>query len=249
HSQMLQNEGQFRQYYRMSFRSFEKLLRLLAPSFRVNESQSRRRTRGDVPLSPVNKLQMFFSWLAGYSFHPVRMLAGGSKSAFYISISQVMDAIQAHDELQLQIPTTEYEQRESAKAFARLVNIPVLIGCVGAVDGWLCCMQVPSRREVNCVSFFFSGHYQRYGVNVQACVDHRSRFTAVTSASPGGMGDALAFTQWGLSSVVESFPVGLYLVGDNAYLNGNALLTPFTRPQTASHSTTTGYIETTSTFI
>ncbi|OWZ09278.1 hypothetical protein PHMEG_00018044, partial [Phytophthora megakarya] len=50
-------------------------------------------------------------------------------------------------------------------------------------------------------------------------------------ASPGGMGDALAFTRWELSSVVESFLVGLYLVGDNAYSNGNTLLTPFTRPQ------------------
>ncbi|OWZ06817.1 hypothetical protein PHMEG_00020882 [Phytophthora megakarya] len=212
HSQLLLNEGQFRQYYRMSFRSFEKLL------LRVDESQSCRRTRGDEPLSPVNKLQMSISWLAGYSFHPVRALAGASKPAFYISIHQVMNAIQAHDELQLQFPKPEYEQRESANVFARLVNTPVLIGSV----------------EVNRVSSFFSGHYQRYGVNVQ----HHSRFTAVTTASPGGMGDALAFTRWELSSIVESFPVGLYLVGANAYSNGNALLTPFTRPQTASHSKT-----------
>ncbi|OWZ06946.1 hypothetical protein PHMEG_00020726 [Phytophthora megakarya] len=59
---------------------------------------------------------MFISWLVGYSFHPVRVLAGANKPAFYIGIHQ-------------------YEQRESAKAFARLVNTPVLIGCVGAVDG------------------------------------------------------------------------------------------------------------------
>ncbi|OWZ03946.1 hypothetical protein PHMEG_00024242 [Phytophthora megakarya] len=109
HSQLLLNEGQFRQYYMMSFRSYEKLLRLLAPSLRVDESQSLRRTRGDEPLSPVNKLQMSISWLAGYSFHPVRALAGASKPAFYISNHQIMDAIQAHDELQLHFPTTEYE--------------------------------------------------------------------------------------------------------------------------------------------
>ncbi|KAF4134823.1 hypothetical protein GN958_ATG16079 [Phytophthora infestans] len=39
HSQLLLNEGQFRQYYRMSFRSFEKLVRMLGPSLRVDEAQ------------------------------------------------------------------------------------------------------------------------------------------------------------------------------------------------------------------
>ncbi|KAF4142396.1 DDE superfamily endonuclease [Phytophthora infestans] len=53
------------------------------------------------------------------------------------------------------------------------------------------------------------------------------------------MGDALAFMRWELSSLVESFPVGLHLVGDNAYSNSNTLLTPFTRPQTASQSNAT----------
>ncbi|KAF4045778.1 hypothetical protein GN244_ATG01823 [Phytophthora infestans] len=55
HSQLLLNEGQFRQYYRMSFRSFEKLVRMLGPSLRVDEAQSRRRT-GTEPLSSVNKI-------------------------------------------------------------------------------------------------------------------------------------------------------------------------------------------------
>ncbi|GMF42254.1 unnamed protein product [Phytophthora fragariaefolia] len=150
-----------------------------------------------------------------------------------------MDAIEAHDEMQLCFPTTRFEQHKAAKSFADLVKSPVLLGCVGAIDGWLCCIQVPSRKEVNCVSPFFSGHYQRYGVNVQACVDHRSHFTVISSASPGGMGDALAFTRWELSSIVDDFPVGLFLAGDNASKNTNKLLTPFTRPQTASHSKST----------
>ncbi|KAF1783586.1 hypothetical protein GQ600_7599 [Phytophthora cactorum] len=37
----------------------------------------------------------------------------------------------------------------------------------------------------------FSGHYQCYGVNVQACDDHHCRFTAIATKCPEGMGDAL----------------------------------------------------------
>lgn len=177
---------------------------------------------------------MLVSWLAGYSFHPVRVLSGTSKTGFYDSIHQVMDAIIAHDELQLRFPVTEESLQQSAAGFARRSKNRVLVGCIGAIDGWLCRIQVPRRTEVKRVTSFFSGHYQCCGVNVQACVDHHSRFTAVTCYSPGGMGDALAFLRWKLSRIVEEFPVGLFLAGDNAYSNSNKLLTPFTRPQTTN---------------
>ncbi|KAG6955632.1 hypothetical protein JG688_00011795 [Phytophthora aleatoria] len=110
-------------------------------------------------------------------------------------------------------------------------------GCIGAIYGWLCPIRVPRKTEVTRVRGFFSGHYQRDGVNVQACCDHLSRFTAVSCSSPGGTGDAVAFLKWRLSLVVNNLPSGLYVVGDNAYTNSNHLLTPFLRPRisTAAH--------------
>ncbi|KAF1772374.1 hypothetical protein GQ600_18305 [Phytophthora cactorum] len=47
-------------YYRMSFRSFEELVRLLTPSLHVDTLQYRRRT-GVYPVSPVSKVQMCLS--------------------------------------------------------------------------------------------------------------------------------------------------------------------------------------------
>ncbi|OWY97381.1 hypothetical protein PHMEG_00032103, partial [Phytophthora megakarya] len=146
------------------------------PNLVVDETQSHRRTCID-SLSPVNNVQMCILWLAGYSFYPVRVLSESSRIVIYNSIHEVMDAIQAQDELQLR-------------------------------NEWL----------------LFSGHYQCYGINVQACVDHYSRFTAIASKCPGGMGDALAYEKWNLSEITDELLVGLYLVGDNAYSNN--LLTP-----------------------
>ncbi|ETK88716.1 hypothetical protein F441_07196 [Phytophthora nicotianae CJ01A1] len=177
---------------------------------------------------------MCLRWLGWGSHHDVRSNSGVSVAAFYASIHQIVDGIIAHPELQFEFPTSEPAQRHAAKAFERLSNSCTIKGCVGAVDGWLCPIRVPQKKEVSRVRSFFSGHYQRYGVNVQACCYHLSRFTAVTCSSPGGTGDAVAFLKWRLSAIVKDLPKGLYIVGDNVYTSTNQLLTPFPRPRIIS---------------
>ncbi|ETO81929.1 hypothetical protein F444_03844 [Phytophthora nicotianae P1976] len=230
HGGLLVDEGQFQKCYKMSYESFMALATKLDPYLRVDEKQSRNRT-GVEPISPVNKLHMCLRWLGGGSYHDIRVTSGVSVSAFYASIHEVVDTIVDHPDLQLQFPSTIATQRYAAKQFENLSSSRVLKGCVVAIDGWLCPIRVPKKDEVSRVRSFFSGHYRRYGVNVQACCDHLSRFTAVACSSPGGTGDAVAFLKWRLSSVVSKFPAGLYVVADNAYTNTNQLLTPFPRPR------------------
>ena len=40
---------------------------------------------------------------------------------------------------------------------------------------------------------YFSGHYQTYGINVQAACDHKCRFAYAALAAPGGANDIAAF--------------------------------------------------------
>ncbi|ETM55567.1 hypothetical protein L914_01235, partial [Phytophthora nicotianae] len=145
----------------------------------------------------------------------IRTNSGVSVGAFYASIHQVVDALIAHPDLKLLFPTTLPQQRHAARAFKQLSGSQMMKGCVGAVDGWLCPIRVPRKKDVARVSSFFSGHYQRYGVNAQVCCDHFSRFTTVTCSSAGGTGDAVAFLKWRLSTVVNDLPDGLYVVGDS----------------------------------
>ncbi|KAF1788834.1 hypothetical protein GQ600_26874 [Phytophthora cactorum] len=63
-------------------------------------------------------------------------------------------------------------------------------------------LEYPEARSV-VVLHLFSGHYQRYGVNVQACADYRCRFTAMSCPAPEGRNDAVAFLQWTLSRVIK----------------------------------------------
>jgi hypothetical protein len=46
----------------------------------------------------------------------------------------------------------------------------------------------PSSAVGNVISYF-SGHYQRYGLNVQAIVDHLGGFLYIAATAPGSQPD------------------------------------------------------------
>jgi hypothetical protein len=61
------------------------------------------------------------------------------------------------------------------------------------------------------VSACFSGHYQRYGLNVQATCDHKCPFLYVAVAAPGGQPDINAIRILGLYDLLRKLPLGYYL--------------------------------------
>jgi hypothetical protein len=156
HFGRLLQESQFDQYYRMSIRSFEKLLQLIAPQLKINARSSKNRTGID-SVSPENQLQMTLSFLGGGRFHEIRSLAGTSKAFFYTIIYRVMDAICSNDALRMKFPSTQQEIIEARQGFQSISTNGILTGCVGAIDGWLCTIKVPSAKECGKVRSFFSG--------------------------------------------------------------------------------------------
>ena len=55
----------------------------------------------------------------------------------------------------------------------------IMQGCVGAIDGYFQHVQAPCRKEVGNVEAYYSGHYEDYGVNLQACVKSDLSFTTM----------------------------------------------------------------------
>jgi hypothetical protein len=150
---------------------------------------------------------------------------------FYGLIHAVMDAINTALELQPRFPITQAELAKAADGFECRSSNGIIRGCIGAIDGWLCPIRVPKQTECGRVISFFSGHYQTYGLNVQACADHHSRFTAFSIRSPGGMNDALAYTAWDLSKVLSEMDGAYFVAGDNAYTQQPHLMTPYNKAQ------------------
>ena len=68
---------------------------------------------------------------------------------------------------------------------------------------------MPSKSETGNVKAYFSGHYQTYGINVQAACDHKCRFVCAVLAATGGANDIAAFkkhssVRWFKSCLSES---------------------------------------------
>jgi hypothetical protein len=86
----------------------------------------------------------------------------------------------------------------------------------------------PVASEVGNVKSFFSGHYQTYGINVQAACDSNCKFVSVNIAAPGGTNNIAAFRKTPLAEIVANrIPVGKFVIGDNAYTCCEHLQTPF----------------------
>jgi hypothetical protein len=208
----------------MSIVSFEKLLSMIAPKLKINATYSKNRTGID-PVTPENQLQLTLSWLGGGRYHDIRALAGTSKTYFFAVVNRVIDAICSTDALRLKFPTTGAEIYTARKGFQNISSNGILTGCVGAIDGWLCQIKVPTTKECGRVRSFFSGkliqfflgHYQCYGINVQACCDYDSRFTALGVNSPGGRNDAVAYLEWDLKNRIDALPDTVYVAGSFGY--------------------------------
>ena len=96
-----------------------------------------------------------------------------------------------------------------------------IVNCVGAVDGYLMAINVPSRSEVGNVRSYFSGHYQKYGLNIQAVCDSSCMFTYFVVSGPGSTNDRVAIHHildgLSLHQRIEALPGTYVIAADAAY--------------------------------
>ncbi|MBV5267579.1 MAG: transposase family protein, partial [Burkholderiaceae bacterium] len=229
HAEELLQEGDvaFRRLYRMTHASFVKLCSYIHPFVTMDESMSRRRTGGKGPITTELALHCLLRWLSGGSHLDIRLCVGISTASFYRIVYKCISAILRVDELGYDFPTSEDEISEASNNFARCSTNNVVQGCVAALDGMLLRIHTPASKETGNVKAYFSGHYQDYGINVQAACDSECRFVYATLAAPGGANDIAAYRKTSLARKIESLPLGKFVVGDNAYVCTEHLLTPF----------------------
>ena len=141
--------------------------------------------------------------------------------------SVCVNAILRVRELEYHFPSTDIEISNAAREFNRVSNHRVVDGCVACVDGMLLWINTSKEVETDNPKSFFSGHYQDYGINVQAACDSHCRFVYAALAAPGGANDIFAYRRCTLETQIERLPLGKYVIGDNAYVCTEHLLTPF----------------------
>ena len=115
-------------------------------------------------------------------------------------------------ELWITWPFTKEWQIKCASGITSISSNCALHECVAVLDGYH--LQTTTLHNV---WSYFSGHYQTYGVIIQAACDHNCHFLFIGVAGPGAMGGQQAVVECGLSKLVESTFRLLYCIGDCAY--------------------------------
>ena len=106
--------------------------------------------------------------------------------------------------------------------------IKMLNGHIGAMDGWFPRTEMPGD-QVNQTDYY-SGHYQAYGLNVQAMCDPNLLFTYIAVAGPGKINDNRAFSRLrDLQNWMQSLPPPwCFVSADCAYGLNRRVMIPFT---------------------
>ena len=124
-------------------------------------------------------------WLSGGRYADIRDWAKISESSFYRIHDLFLDAVinSDNDSLAIEWPDTEAKLRPVALAFQAKSENNVFTKCVGAMDGML--VKITQPKFVANPRCYFSGHYECFGVNIQAVCDAFLRFTYVGTGGPG----------------------------------------------------------------
>ena len=230
HVAQLAEEGPqaFLRMYRLQPQTFTKLCSILDPFLRKDVVKACNRSGSNKgPITTEIALHCLLRWLGGGSYLDIRISVGISIPSFYRVLHLCMDAILLCDEFEISFPSTETDLQAAADGFKSISSHGIIDGCVGCLDGILLKIQTPTSKEVGNVKSFFSGHYQTYGINVQAACDFHCCFISVCIAAPGGANDIAAFRKTPLYTIINKLPIGKYIIGDNAYICSENLLTPF----------------------
>lgn len=213
----------FRRHLRMDYSSFCKLLSLI-DVHQKEVDPVMAFLRGGAVIKEM-RLYATIRYLAGASYSDICFFCGISKPTFYRVLWETIDSI--NKTLIIKFPESLEDCATLAAGFETKSYDSILKNVVGALDGYLVNINCPKKKIGRNVRSYFSGHYQRYGINMQACCDSDLKYTYMGVGGPGVIKDRMGIKESGLFDKVENLPQGYVVIGDSAYQPTERLVSIF----------------------
>lgn len=226
HLELVFHEETFNNEYRMSYDAFNKLKEILQPILQRNANYCRDAD----PILTEHVMAMGIRYLKGGTVLDNRRYLNMSRAAAYSAIDDFIDAVNTAPELDICFPTSPEEWNRVREGWQSRSSLPQIYhGCVGALDGKFAPTTKPMERETGNIIAYYSGHYESYGLNCQALVRDDLQYMYFGVVSPGATNDNVSYPRAvELKKVIDSLPLGLYIVGDAAYTLSEKILVPYT---------------------
>ena len=230
----LRHSKTFAQTYKIEYDPFMELVDLLRPNITLDAVKAKNQG-SQTAIYPEMVVAIGMRWAAGGRWADIKDWAKISKASFYRIQDMFIDAVIACEDHSMAIewPTTEMKLRSLAREFAEKSDGDCIRMCVGAIDGML--VKIFQPRYVENPRSYYSGHYECFGLNLQAVCDIKLRFIFVGIGGPGATPDVSAYNYLSIRQLVEQLPGTYHLVGDAAYVLTNKMLTPFTGASRSEH--------------
>ena len=180
--------------------------------------------RGGI-IIPELQLYATIRYLAGGSYSDIASFCGFSVPSFYAILWRTIHAINMV--IAVDFPSSPEECAALAADFERISYSGVISNCVGVIDGYLLQILTPAKKHARNVRSYFSGHYQKYGINIQVCCDAHCRFLFLGIGGPGVTSDRMAVKECGLFDLVQNLPPGYICIADCAYQPTESLVPIF----------------------
>jgi DDE superfamily endonuclease len=223
-----EREKEFVEAVRMPLSSYDLLCSILKD--RLARDPRMAKLRGGY-INEETCVFLTLRWLAGGTAISQYLKLGISKSHFYKLLWMTIDAIIYCTDPHLDnihFPQTEEELHAASEGFESVSYKSAIANCVSVIDGYNLPIKCPSKKDVGNVRSYYSGHYKRYSMNIQAAVDSKCRFQYIAVAGPGVMSDRDALRQCDLFDIIRNLPSPFVSLGDAGYTAFEELATIYT---------------------
>ena len=205
HVEHLQHEDRFATEYLMKLQTYNKLIRILDPILERVEFNS----RCSEPIQVEHIIAHGIRVLCGGTQSNNHHLVGSSIAAAYAAFDDFIDAVNYASALDIIAPQTEEGWLCINAEWKKKSSNEIIAGCVTAFDGFFQRCNKPTKKETRNTLAYYSGHYESYGVNCQACVRADLCFIYFGVVAPGSTNDNIAFLLApGLKDLFDSLPLG-----------------------------------------
>lgn len=221
-------EAEFKQRYRLSPESFDKLLAILQPGLAVKHEQQALNSRSGNPIQIEARLAVALRYFAGGDTLDLKLIYCMSRTMVYSCIWSVVDAINQHLD-NINFPIDDLEGLKQLEAGFRAASRGGFWqGQVGAIDGVHFRMSAPSNKDVPDPVRYKVSRKDMYALLAIAICDADRRFTWVDISHASCTHDSTAFacTELGMAVDQGALPAPFFLNGDAAFTLSPSMITP-----------------------
>ncbi len=214
------SDQDFQRMFRVTREGFQQLCDGIALRLSIDILQARRSSGSHISIT--TRLAVTLRWLGGGSYLDICALFGIDTHNFFNVkhgvLWRTIDMLDDH--LPLGFSLNPEKLANTAKDFAKFSH-GRLVGCVMAIDGWVCTTRAPTVKEVGINVKAYRNRKSCWGIVILAGCDAQCRFSLFSLQCSGSTNDIMAWELCRLKTMLDEgmLPRQYFLIGDEAFTN------------------------------